>query len=115
MRLMNKNYCTESATVVSASNINTNFPVTNMKNPFRSKRVRTVSGTTTLALVFDMVTTEEIDSVVLMWPKEDGIRLSGTATVKIQASATNVWTTPAVDQTVTIDNTYMLGSHFFRD
>lgn len=110
---MNVNYCTESATVVSASNIDTNFPVSNMKNPFRSKRVRTTSGTTTLAVVFDMVTTEAIDSCVLLWPKEDGIRLSNTATVRIQANATNVWTTPAVNQLLTINNTYEIASHYF--
>ncbi len=113
MRFMNVNYCTAAATVVTASNINTNFPVSNLKHPFRSKRVRTNEGTTTLAVVYDMVTTEAIDSVILMWPKEDGIRLSNTATVKIQASATNIWTSPAVDQTLTINNDYVLASHYF--
>jgi hypothetical protein len=60
-----------------------------------------------------MATTEAIDSVVFLWPKEDGIRLSDTATIKIQANATNVWTSPAVDVSLTIDNTYVLASHFF--
>jgi hypothetical protein len=113
MRFMNVNYCTESATVVTASNINPNFPASNLQHPFRSKRVRTATGTTTLAVVFDMITTEEIDSCVLLWPKEDGIRLSNTATVKIQANATNVWAAPAVDETLTIDNTYVMASHYF--
>jgi hypothetical protein len=60
-----------------------------------------------------MITTEEIDSVVILWPKEDGIRLSDTAVVKIQANATDSWGSPAVDQTLTIDNTYMVASHYF--
>src|SRR4051812_21363761 len=101
MRFLTTNYCTESATVVSSTNIDTNFPASNLKNPLRSKRVRTSVGTTTLAVVFDMQTTEDINSVVLLWPKEDGIRLTDSATVKIQANATNVWTSPSVDQTVT--------------
>lgn len=113
MRFMNVNYCTEDATVISASNIDSNFPATNLKNPFRSKRIRTAEGTTTLAVVFDLVTSEDVDSIALFWPKEDGIRLSNTATVKIQANASNVWTSPAVDETLTIDNTYMVASHFF--
>lgn len=113
MRLMNVNYCAEDATVLSASNIDTNFPVSNLKHPFRSKRVRTALGTTNLTVVCDLVTTEEINSVVLLWPKEDGIRLSNSATLKIQANATNVWTSPAVDQALTIDNTYMIASHYF--
>lgn len=113
MRFMNKNFCTSPTTNVTSSDIDPNFPVSNLKNPFRSKRVRTQQGTTTLAVVFDLITTEEIDSLVLLWPKEDGIRLSETATIKVQANATNEWTSPAVDQVVTISNDYVLGSHFF--
>lgn len=64
-------------------------------------------------LLFDLTTTEEINSVVLLWPKEDGIKLSNSAVIKIQANATNVWTSPAVDQTLTIDNTYEIASHYF--
>lgn len=113
MRFLTTNLCTETATVVSASNIDASFPVSNIKNIHRSKRVRTEVGESELAIVFDMQTTEEINSVVLLWPKEDGIRLSETATVKIQANATNVWSGPAVDQALTIDNTYSVASHFF--
>jgi hypothetical protein len=113
MRLMNVNYATEAATTVSASNINANFPVSNIQNPFRSKRVRTADGTTTLAIVFDLQTAEAIDSVVFLWPKEDGIQLSGSAVIKIQANATNTWTSPSVDQTLTISDDYVMASHYF--
>lgn len=113
MRLMDTNFCTESATTVTASNIDSNFPVSNLKNPFRSKRVRTSVGTTTLTVVFDFQTTEAVDSVVLMWPKEDGIRLTGSATITVQANATNVWTSPSVSQALTIDDDYSLASHYF--
>ncbi len=112
MRLMNVNYCTETATVVTASSANTNFPASNLKTPFRSKRWRS-TGVTSESVVFDMVTTEAIDSVVVLWSKEDGIRLSETAVVRIQANATNVWTTPAVNEVITINNDYVLGSHYF--
>lgn len=113
MRLITSNYCTESATVVSGSNINPFYPVSNFKNPSRSKRVRTADGTTTMAVVFDLITTEAIDSVILLWSKEDGIKLTDTATVKIQANATNNWTSPALDQTITISNEYVVASHYF--
>src|SRR4051812_33410514 len=99
MRLMNQNFTTEDATVITASSASTNFPASNLKNTFRSKRWRS-TGVTSEWVVFDVVTTEPIDSVVLLWSKEDGIRLSNTAVVKIQANATNVWTSPAVDQTL---------------
>jgi hypothetical protein len=114
MKFLTTNYCSEDATVISASNINASFPASNLKHTFRSKRVRTADGTTTLAVVLDLATTEAVDSVVFLWPKEDGIKLSNTAVVKIQANATNVWTSPAVDQTLSIDNTYMVASYFFN-
>lgn len=62
---------------------------------------------------FDLITTESIDSVVLLFPKEDGIQLSSNAVVKVQANATDTWSSPAVDQTLTIDNTYEIASHYF--
>lgn len=113
MKFLTTNLVTQSQTVLTASNINSNFPVTNLQNYLRSKRVRTAIGTTTLTVVIDVGTTEPVDSVVMLWPKEDGIRLTDSATVKIQANATNVWTAPSVDQTLTINNDYSVASHFF--
>lgn len=112
MRIMNVNYCTEDATVVTASSEDANFPASNLQHPFRSKRWRS-TDVTSESVVFDLVTTEAINSVILMWPKEDGILLSNTAVVKIQANATNIWTSPSVDQTLTISNDYDVASHFF--
>lgn len=112
MKFMNLNYCTAAATTVTASSSSPHFPVLNLKHPFRSKRWRSTAATSE-SVVYDLVTTEPIDSVVLYWPKEDGIRLSNTAVIKIQANATNVWTSPAVNVTLTIDNVYMMCSHYF--
>ncbi len=113
MKFLTTNLVSLPATVLTASNINSNFPASNLQNMLRSKRVRTSTGTTTLELVIDIGTTEDVDSVIMMWPKEDGIRLTDDATVKIQANATDVWTAPAVNQTLTIDNDYSVASHFF--
>ncbi len=112
MRLMNLNFCSEDATDITVSSEDANFPSSNLKHPFRSKRWRS-TGVTTEWIVYDLQTAEEIDSVVLLWPKEDGIRLSNSATVTIQANATNVWTAPAVSQVLTINNDYELASHYF--
>jgi hypothetical protein len=65
------------------------------------------------SVVFDFLTTEPVNSVVLLWPKEDGIRLSGNAIVKVEANATNTWTSPAVSETLTVDDTFMAATHFF--
>lgn len=113
MRLITTNFVTEDSTDYIASNINPLFPVANLRNNLRSKILRTNDGTTTLDLVFDFHTAEEIDSIVLLWTKENGIRLTGGATLKIQANPTNSWASPAVDQTLTIDNTYLVATHHF--
>lgn len=65
------------------------------------------------SVVFDFKTTQDINSVVILWPKEDGIKLSSNAIIKIEANATNIWTSPAVSQTLTINNDYLVASHFF--
>jgi hypothetical protein len=62
---------------------------------------------------FDLLTVENIDTVALLWPKENGVTLSSSAVVTVQANATDVWTSPAVDQVLTIDPTYTIASNYF--
>jgi len=112
MRFSNYNLVSQDATVFTASNIDANFPVSNLKNYLRSKRVRTATGTTTLTVVIDTITTEDVNCIVCLWPKEDGIKLTDAATVQIQANATNSWGAPAFNQTLTIDNNYSVASFF---
>lgn len=62
---------------------------------------------------FDFKTIEDIDSVAILWPKEDGIKLSSSTVIKIQANATDSWSSPALDQTLTVNDTYSIASHYF--
>ncbi len=112
MRFLTTNFVTEDATVITPFTEDTNFPASNLKHPFRSKRWRSANATNE-RVVFDLITTEDIDSVVILWPKEDGIRLSNTAVITIQANATDVWTSPAVSEVLTINNDYVMASHYF--
>jgi hypothetical protein len=64
-------------------------------------------------LVFDFKTSQPIQNVVLLWPKEDGIKLSDNAVITLQASATNDWNSPPVDIVITPNTTYEVCSHFF--
>lgn len=111
MRFLNHNLCTDPLTVITASSSNPSFPVSNLKHPFRSKRFRT-TGVSSEWIKFDFLTIQDIDSVIMLWPKEDGIRISEGA-ISIQANATDEWSSPAVDIQLTVDNDYMVGSHFF--
>lgn len=112
MRLLTTNLCTEAVTTVTASSSDPSFPSSNLKHPFRSKRWRS-TGVTSESVTFDMQTSEAVDSVVILWPKEDGVKLTSSAVIKIQANATNVWTSPAVDQVITVSDDYSVASHFF--
>lgn len=64
-------------------------------------------------LTFDLRTVEDINSVCLLWPKMDGIKLSSSAVIRLQANATDVWTSPAVNEVMTFDTTYLTATHFF--
>jgi hypothetical protein len=65
------------------------------------------------SVVIDTITTENINTVAILWDKFEGIKLSDTAVIKIQANATNNWTSPAVDQTLTINDTYEIATYHF--
>lgn len=65
------------------------------------------------SIVFDMATTEGVDSVALVFDPTDGPQFTSSAVLTIQANATNVWTSPAVSQTLTLDTTYDVATHFF--
>lgn len=57
-------------------------------------------------VVIDLQTAEEIDTVALLFDPRIGVKLSDSAVITVQASATNAWVTPGFSQVVTIDNTY---------
>lgn len=63
-------------------------------------------------LLFDLKTTEEINSVVLLWGK-DQYNLSSSAEIRIQANATSNFSSPAVDQVLTFNNEFEIASHYF--
>lgn len=62
---------------------------------------------------FDLRTTEEVNSVVLLWPKEDGVILSDTSVIRVQANSTDEWSSPAVNQVLTISDKFEIASHYF--
>jgi hypothetical protein len=112
VKVLTYNLCSNNATNITTSSSNPSFPSSNLKHPFRSKRWR-ATGCTAENVVFDMVTTEPVDSVVILWPKEDELKLTSSYVIRVQANATNTWTSPAVDQILTIDENYSVASHFF--
>jgi hypothetical protein len=65
------------------------------------------------AVVFDLITTEAIDSFALLFDPLGGVQLTSSATLRLQANATNVWTAPSVDVALTLDTDFDAASYFF--
>lgn len=62
---------------------------------------------------FDLSTSEAVDSVALVFDKVEGSSLSGSAVVKFQGNATDSWSSPALDLTLTYDEVRGIYSHYF--
>ncbi|RTL05231.1 hypothetical protein EKK58_08770 [Candidatus Dependentiae bacterium] len=57
-------------------------------------------------IVIDLKSAEEIDTIAILFDPRIGIKLSDSAEIYIQASATNAWVTPGFEEQITIDNTF---------
>lgn len=88
------------------------FPASNLQNQLRSKRFRTTSKSTQ-NIVFDLGSAKDVNSFILLLPKEGDINLTESATIKIQANASDSWGAPSVDQTLTYDSDYRQLSFFW--
>lgn len=65
-------------------------------------------------LVIDLGNPELIDSFAILFDPDLGHKFSNAATIKLQASSTNYWYgSPAVDVTLSFDDTYQCITHFF--
>ena len=65
------------------------------------------------AVVFDLLAATDIDSFVMLFDPFEGVKLSGSASVHLQANATNSWSSPAVDITLSLDTIYDSYTHYF--
>lgn len=91
------NLAQQSATVLAASETNAFFPVNNIKDARRTKVYR--SNTGACNVVFDFITIEEVDSIVLIPHTILGFGINTPITV--EANATNTWGSPAFSTTIT--------------
>lgn len=109
---MDFNFIFQDSVSLTPSSEDAEFPASNLRNQSRAYPWRT-TGTEEESLVIDLKTSEEIDSAAIFFDPTVGIKLSEAADIRIQASATNLWTSPAVDQAMTIDEENGVISHFF--
>lgn len=57
-------------------------------------------------VVIDLQSSEQIDTLAVLFDPRIGIKLSDAATIYLQGSATDAWTTPGYSQEIFIDNTW---------
>jgi hypothetical protein len=65
-------------------------------------------------VVFDIETAEEIDSFAVVFDRVLSLGLTNEAVITLQASATNVWTSPAISVTTTLDEVHESITYFFE-
>lgn len=82
---------------LSANSENINYPLTNLFDYRLSRKFRTDAGTTTATIVFDAGAAITVKSICVAGHNIS----SGVTVLKFQGNATNVWTSPSVDETLT--------------
>lgn len=114
LRLLDYNYVFDTSVGLTALTADSEFPVSNLRSFLRGKVWRTTSAANQ-TLVIDLKTTESIDTFLLVFDKESDITLTRSSAVRIQANATDEWSSPAVNVTLdnTLNETYGILSYFW--
>jgi len=106
------NLVTQSTTTITASDEDAFSPASNIADARKSKVFRTNSGTTSCTIVFDFITAETVNAVLVQGGL-DGIGFAGALT--IEANGTNSWASPAFSTTLTPSETFNKGAITFAD
>jgi len=92
------NYVTDDLSTLTPSSEDTNFPVSNLKTPLRTKVFRSTSSSCNI--VIDTATTEQISDLLVL-PSSIDNQFGFTGDLTIEANATNSWSSPAFSTTLT--------------
>jgi hypothetical protein len=114
-RILDDNYAFDPSVIITATSEDPNFPASNLRRYHRSRVWRSATVDSPQRVVFDLRSIEEIDSFALLFNpiRGEGVKFSDSAVIRLLASATNVWSSPAVDVTLTLDQDYEVITHFF--
>lgn len=108
-----ENLLFDSALEVTASSEDASFPVSNLTKPLRSDVWRSDGVDDWVMLDTGTFSGQPVDSCMIFFEPGVGKTLSENAVVKLQASQTNLWSSPAVDLTLSYDSNYESYTHFF--
>lgn len=90
------NLIQQSNTVISDPNANALFPLTNLSDSRTTKVYRSTTPST--SIVFDFISAEEVDSILIIPNQMQSWGFYGSVT--IEANPTNVWSSPAFSTTL---------------
>lgn len=96
--------------ILSSSSENLNFPLSNIKDPRRSKVFR--SNTSSDSVVIDFQETSLVDSFFVVGDKRRGF---GFSTILLQFNATNEWSSPAATEVINFSDIHNLGFKEFTE
>lgn len=65
------------------------------------------------SVVLDLATSEPINSFAILFDRYLGTGLTTNAVLKLQANASNSWSSPSVDVTLSVDTNWDVVTHFF--
>lgn len=99
------NLVNQSATVITPSTENAQYPASNLKHDFRTKIFRSTASSANI--VFDFITAEEVDSIIVVDNPLNGFGFNGALT--IEANATDSWGSPAFSTTLTPSTEFGFG------
>ena len=102
------NLISQDITSFSATNENAEYPLTNLKTDFTSDVFRSTAATD--SIVIDLGVISDVDSF-LVRPTFGGVW--GHDDLQLQGNATDEWSAPSVDVTVTVDQSKRLAFYLF--
>ncbi len=88
----------EETTLTSTSSIDILYPLTNLADHRKTKKVK-CSSAETMELKFDLGSSEAVDSLLFLEDTQNGFEWEE---IVIEANATDVWTSPSYTKTLTI-------------
>ena len=93
---------------ITASSENLLFPLSNIKDPRRSKVYRSTLNSANI--VIDFNETSEVDSFVIVADKRNGF---GFSAISLEFNATDEWTSPAATESITFSTQFGIGINEF--
>lgn len=105
------NYITADATEYTANSEDAFYPTSNLKDIRSTKEFRTAQGTSSLTLVIDLKTTEDIDALLVQGGLFNGFGFTGSLT--LEANSANDFTSPPFTTTLTPSTEYNYGIKTF--